>query len=245
MNSGPSEEQSVLLTAEPSLQSPDYFFRYRLTSNFSRLKVSSLILCSLSLSLIRSQLEAAHTLHSLVLSAFLLCPFLFVDSHAHTHHCAFPFHSLTLSPYTSHIQTTFTLLPLTHTLFTHISLTHTPHALFFHTHTHTLSIHTSHTLSIHSSHSLSTHSSCVLLLLSLSLFHSLSTFTSHTPHSLSTRSLDFLLPQSFIDTPKASRKKTLYNHCQIKFKIITMSHKESRITIVPQSFKLPYSQACS
>ena len=37
--------------------------------------------------------------------------------------------------------------------------------------------------------------------------------------------------------------KTLYNHYQIKFKRITTSHKESRITIVPQSFKLPYSQA--
>ena len=42
---------------------------------------------------------------------------------------------------------------------------------------------------------------------------------------------------------REKEKKTLYNHCQIKFKRITTSHKESRITIVPQCFHLPYSQA--
>jgi hypothetical protein len=36
-----------------------------------------------------------------------------------------------------------------------------------------------------------------------------------------------------------NNKKTSYNHCQIKFKRITTCYKESRITIVPQSFKLP------
>ena len=96
----------------------------------------------------------------------------------------------------------------------------------------------------HTSHISHTHTTCTL--------HS-HTHSLYTPHILSPPSLHmlfscslvFLLPQSFIDTPKAGRKKTLYNHCQIKFKRITTSHKESRITIVPQSFKLPYSQAYS
>jgi len=85
-----------------------------------------------------------------------------------------------------------------------------------------------HILSSHTLHSLS---------YSISTPHAL-----HSPHAhlmCSTGSLAFLLPQSFIDNPKAGRKKTLYNHCQIKFKIITTSHNKPRITIVPQSFKCP------
>jgi hypothetical protein len=164
MNSGPSEEQSVLLTAEPSLQSPDYFFRYRLTSNFSRLKVSSLILCSLSLSLIRSQLEAAHTLHSLVLSAFLPCTLLFLNSYTHTHLCAFPFHA--------HIQT---------------SHTHTTCTLLSHTHTHT---HTHHTHLTFSLHSLFTFFLYSLFTFSL---HSLFTCSSHALSPFSYPSLLMIL----------------------------------------------------
>nr|BAC34538.1 unnamed protein product [Mus musculus] len=55
-------------------------FRYKLTGNFSRLTLSSLCL-----SLTHSQLEAAHTLHSLLYSAFFLCTFLFLNSHTPTH----------------------------------------------------------------------------------------------------------------------------------------------------------------
>ena len=119
-------------------------------------------------------------------------PFSFLNSHAHTHPCAFPFNSHTHSSHTSHTQTTCTLLSLTHSPYT-------PHIL-----------------------------------------------SSLTLHMLFSYLPAFFLPQTFTDTSKAGfKKKTLYNHCQIKFKRITMSHKESRITIVPQSFKLPYSQAYS
>jgi hypothetical protein len=51
-----------------------------------------------------------------------------------------------------------------------------------------------------------------------------------------TRSLAFFLPQTFIDTPKAERKK---RHCiTLPNQIQKNDHvpQKSRITIVPQSF---------
>ena len=106
---------------------------------------------------------------------------------------------------------------LTHTPCSLLSLTHTPHT--HHTHSPLTHLHTLHTFSPHtlSSHYFFTH-----------------------PHSLS----PLLLPQSLLLLQKQAGKKTLYNHCQIKFRRITVSHRESRVRIVPQSFKLPYSQAC-
>ena len=101
--------------------------------------------------------------------------------------------------------------------------------------------HTSHTtnaLSFHS-HTPFPYIPHILSLLALHILYSL------TLHMLFSCSLAFLLPQSFIDIPKAGRKKTLYNHCQVKLKRITTPHKESKIVIFPQNFKLPYSQACS
>jgi hypothetical protein len=162
---------------------------YKLTGNFLRLKVSLLFYSLLSFSLAHL-LAAWGCTYCLLLCILLFSCALFLNSHTHTHLCAFLFHF--------------------HTLFTHIS--HTHHMLSPFTHTHTL--HTCLTFSLHS----------------LFIF----SFHAHSPFSCPS-----LLP------PKAGKKKTLYNHCKIKFKTITTSHKESRITIVPQSFKLPYSQAYS
>jgi len=129
-----------------------------------------------------------------VLSAFLLCAFLFLNSHTHTHLCALSFHSFTQSSHTPHM---LSFQSLTHTPLTH-SLMHT-----------SLSLHTLSTL-----------------------FHSL-----HTPLSAHT----FLSPLTcpILLFQKQVEEKILYNHCQIKFRKMTTSHKESRITIVLQSFKLP------
>jgi hypothetical protein len=61
----------------------------------------------------------AHTLRSLACLAFLLCAFLFVNSHAPTDLCVFPFHCLTC---TLHTHLTHTLRThLTHTLRTHLT----------------------------------------------------------------------------------------------------------------------------
>jgi hypothetical protein len=118
---------------------------------------------------------------------------------------------------------------LTHTIHKH--LTHTPHALFINSHMHTL--YTPHILS-----SLTFHILCSLTLHILSLFTlhmlfscslslslspslSLSSFTLHIHltysslalYMLSTHFLAFLFPWSFIDSPKAGKRKILYNHC--------------------------------
>ena len=123
--------------------------------------------------LIHSQLEAAHTLHSLVLSAFLLCAFLFLNSHPHTHLCGFPFHSLTHTSHIFHTHTHHMHSPFTHTHTLHTHLTFSLHSLF------TCS---SHALSLSVSFCLCL---CLCLCLSLSLsliIHSLSTIPSYTPH---------------------------------------------------------------
>jgi hypothetical protein len=71
-------------------------------------------------------------LHFLVLSDFLPCAFLSLNSHAHTHLCVFPFTSPTHTSHTSHTHTTCTLLSLIHTLSintSHSLFTHSSHAL--------------------------------------------------------------------------------------------------------------------
>jgi hypothetical protein len=100
--------------------------------------------------LICLQLKAAHTLHFPAHSALLLCIFLFLNSHAHTHLCTFP---VSLS-HTSHTYLTH----ISHTTCTVLSLTHT------------LNIHTSRSLFTHSSHSLFTHSSHALLMIACPFF---------------------------------------------------------------------------
>jgi hypothetical protein len=149
----------------------------------------------LSLLLIRSQLEAAHSAFSCVL-CFSPVLFSFLEfSHSYTPLCI--------------------PLSLTHTLHTSLSLSLSLSL----THTHTICTCPSLTnaLSMHTSHSLSTHSSHAFLMLSI-ILHLLSTFTSHTPHLLFTCSLAFLLPQSFIDTLKAGKKdvQSLPNQIQKK-----------------------------
>ena len=94
--------------------------------------------------------------------------------------------------------------------------------------THTLHTYLTHTLLTHLTFSL--HS---LFMLSSHALHIHLTCSSTVLYVLSSLSRAW----SFIDTPKAGRTKTLYKHCQIKLNRITTSHKESRITIVPQSFK--------
>lgn len=168
--------------------------------------------------LIHSKLEAAHTLHTPAYSVLLLCTFIFLNSHTLTHLCALPFHS--------------------HTHFTHISPTYHMHSPFTHTQTlhallHSLFTHSSHSLFIHSSHAISH---------SLFAFHIHLTYSSLALYMLITHSLTFLLPSLLLILQKQIKVKTLYNHCQIKFKRITTSYKESRITIVLQSFKLSSSQ---
>ena len=127
---------------------------YKLTGNFLRLKVSLLFYSLLSFSLAHL-LAAWGCTYCLLLCILLFSCALFLNSHTHTHLCAFLFHF--------------------HTLFTHIS--HTHHMLSPFTHTHTL--HTHLTFSLHSlftcsSHLLSTctshvlsHFSCPSLLLIL------------------------------------------------------------------------------
>jgi hypothetical protein len=94
---------------------------------------------------------------------------------------------------------------LSHTLFTHISQTYHMHSSFTLTH----SPCTPHILSPLTLHMLF---SCSLSL-SLSFFicspHSPHAYSSLTLYMLSTGSLAFFLPQSFIDTPKVSRKKDI------------------------------------
>jgi hypothetical protein len=79
--------------------------------------------------------------------------------------------------------------------------------------------------------------------------HTLHTRLTFSVHSLlkcsSHAHSHFSCPSLLLILQRQVKKNTLYNHCQIKFKRITTSHKESRISIVPQSFRLPYSQACS
>jgi hypothetical protein len=146
-----------------------FFFRYKLTGNFSRHKVapppplvcvcslSLSALCSLSLSLTHSRLEAAHTLHSPAHFAFLLRTFLFWNSHSPAHLCVFPFpHTHTLH---THITCTFLSLSHTHiphTLLLTLCLSHSLH-----------SPHAQHTRTSFTSQSLSCFFSCPSILLIL------------------------------------------------------------------------------
>jgi hypothetical protein len=156
-----------------------FFLWYNLASNFSRLKVFlfSLTLCSLSHSLSCSL--RLHTLYILLYSAFLLCALLFLNPHTPTHFDVFPFHS----------HNTF------HTHLAHI--THTPHALSFHSHTHSLHTHLTFSLILYIFSSLSLHVffSCSLTRSLLTLYL-LSTFTSHSLSSFSCPSLLLILPNS-------------------------------------------------
>jgi hypothetical protein len=116
-----------------------------------------------------------------------------------------------------------------------------------HTHTHTTCTLLSLTYTLYAPHILS---SLTLHILSSLTLHMLTTCSPHSPHTLLTCSLLTFLPFScpstlLISQKQVKKKKKLYNHCQMELKRITMYHKESRIAIVPQSFKLPYSQACS
>lgn len=96
------------------------FGGYKLTGKFSSLKVSlsSLILCSFSLA---HSLTAWGYTHSAFSCAFRFSPvlFSFLNFHAHTHLCEFPFYSHHTIQ-TSHTHTTCTL-SLTHTLSIHTS----------------------------------------------------------------------------------------------------------------------------
>ena len=75
--------------------------------------------------------------------------------------------------------------------------------------------------------------------------HTLHMHSSFT-HSLSTCSSQALSPSCpslLLTLQKQVEIRALNIHWQTKFKRIRESHKESRITIVPQCFHLPYSQA--
>jgi hypothetical protein len=68
------------------------------------------------------------------------------------------------------------------------------------------------------------------------------THSSHTPNSFLLALSPFSCPSlSIFQKQVEKKKKTLYNHCQIKFRRIATSHREPGITIVPQSFKLSLS----
>jgi len=150
-----------------------------------------------ALFLAHSQLEAAaHTPHSPVHSTFLLCAFHFLNFHTPIHLCSFLFHSHTHSAHKSptHLtHTTCALLSLTHTLHTHLTVF--PHSLFTCS-SHALSF-SFFTRSLHSPHIFFIHA----------LIHSLIYL------------LAVLLPQSFIDTPKAIKTTTTKWYCIIIAKL--------------------------
>jgi hypothetical protein len=140
--------------------------------------------------------------------------FSFLNFHAHTHLCEFPFYSHHTIQ-TSHTHTTCTL-----------SLTHT------------LSIHTSHSsLTFHILSLLTLHMlfSCSLSpsLPSPSLPLSYFIHSPHSPHILLTRSLHALYSLPCLSLASvfywySKGRKKIYNHCHIKLKRITMSHKKKK-----------------
>ena len=104
-----------------------------------------------------------------------------------------------------------------HTRLTHAS-THASYAPHTHTQTHTHTHTHTHTLRMHSA------------------------FT-HLLSTCSSQALSPSCPSLLLTLQKQEEIRALYIQWQTKFKRIRESHKESRITIVPQCFHLPYSQA--
>ena len=146
-----------------------------LTGNILRLKVSLpfLSFSALFLSCSFTRRMRLYTMHSLVLSAFLLCAFPFLNSHDHMPVCAFPFNSHAHTSHTSHTHTTCTLLSHTHT-----HTQYMPHILS------SLALNILYSFTLHMLFSCSPcppHPSPSPP--SLFHFHSLSISTSHTRHS--------------------------------------------------------------
>jgi hypothetical protein len=124
-----------------------------------------------------------------------------------------------------------------------LSLSHTCTSHTFHTHTTCTLPLLTHTLSIHASHSL-LHSLFTCSSYALSSCHSSFTlfihftYCSHSLYMLSTCSLAFLLPQSFIDTPKAGKEDSIQS---LPYQLQKSNHIPQRIKNYNCSPKFPAS----